>query len=190
MPKRFALPRPAHALGTAFALVLGLGVPATGAHANAGAPMDPAEIDRAVMQFTGAPIGQPGGARLPVDRRMRLNPCGMPLQLEWYGKTRESVQVLCPDAGWRIYVAVAQVAQASRPGQAGGGADTDEIVVSRGETVSIVVEGGGFSLSRQAVAMEEGSVGAWIKVRPTQDKKADPVRAQVVRPGQVAVRLR
>ena len=31
---------------------------------------------------------------------------------------------------------------------------------------------------------------SWIKVRPTQDKKADPVRAQVVRPGQVAVRLR
>jgi len=27
-------------------------------------------------------------------------------------------------------------------------------------------------------------------VRPTQDKRADPVRAQVVRPGQVAVSLR
>ena len=146
-------------------------------------PMDPAEIDRAVMQFTGAAIGQPGGARLAVDRRMRLNACGAPLQLEWYGSNRDSVQVRCPDAGWRIYVAVAQLPQAGEPG---GG----EIVISRGETVSIIVEGGGFSLSRQAVAMEEGAVGSWIKVRPTQDKKADPVRAQVVRPGQVAVRLR
>lgn len=150
---------------------------------SANAPMDPGEIDRAVMQFTGAPIGQPGGARMPVDRRMRLNACGAPLQLEWYGNGRESVQVRCPDAGWRIYVAVAQAQQV---GQQGGG----QIVVSRGETVSIVVEGGGFSLSRQAVAMEEGAIGSWIKVQPTQDKKADPLRAQVMRPGQVAVRLR
>lgn len=156
------------------------------APASANAPMDATEIDRAVMQFTGAGIGQPGGARLPVDRRMRLNPCGVPLQLEWYGKARESVQVQCPDAGWRIYVAVAQVQQQSQPGQS----EADQIVVSKGETVSIVVEGGGFSLSRQAVAMEEGAVGSWIQVRPAQGKKADPVRAQVVRPGQVAVRIR
>lgn len=150
--------------------------------ANAAAPMDPAAIDRAVMEFTGAAIGQPGGARLPVDRRMRLNACGVPLQLEWYGKNRDSVQVQCPDAGWRIFVAVAQVPQAEEPG-------TGEIVVSRGETVAIVVEGGGFSLTRQAVALEEGAIGSWIKVRPAQDRKAEPVRAQVVRPGQVTVRL-
>lgn len=150
--------------------------------ANAVAPMDPAAIDRAVMEFTGAAIGQPGGARLPVDRRMRLNACGVPLQLEWYGKNRDSVQVQCPDAGWRIFVAVAQVPQAEEPG-------TGEIVVSRGETVAIVVEGGGFSLTRQAVALEEGAIGSWIKVRPAQDRKAEPVRAQVVRPGQVTVRL-
>ncbi|GAB5348424.1 flagella basal body P-ring formation protein FlgA [Alteriqipengyuania sp. 357] len=167
-------------------LALGLGALAAPANANAGAPMDPAEIDRAVMQFTGAPIGHPGGARLPVDRRMRLNPCGVPLQLEWYGKHRDSVQVLCPDAGWRIYVAVAQAPQPAEQAEPG----TGEIVVSRGETVSIIVAGGGFSLSRQAVALEEGAIGSWIKVRPTQDRKADPVSAQVVRPGQVAVSLR
>ena len=46
------------------------------------------------------------------------------------------------------------------------------------------------SAKGKAVALEEGAIGSWIKVRPTQDKKADPVRAQVVRPGQVAVRLR
>lgn len=153
--------------------------------AIANAPMDAGEIDRAVMEFTGAGIGQPGGARLPVDRRMRLNACGAPLQLEWYGANRDSVQVHCPDAGWRIYVAVAQNGNGGQFGQGGG-----EVVVSRGETVAIVIEGGGFSLSRQAVALEEGRIGAWIKVRPAQDSKAEPVRAQVVRPGQVAVRLR
>ena len=158
------------------------GLFAVAAPATANGPMDPAAIDHAVMEFTGAGIGQPGGARLPVDRRMRLNACGMPLQIDWYGKNRDSVQVHCPDAGWRIYVAIAQVPQADEPG-------TGQIVVSRGETVAIVVEGGGFSLSRQAVALEEGAIGSWIKVQPAQDKKAEPVRAQVVRPGQVAVRL-
>lgn len=151
--------------------------------AFANAPMDPSEIDRAVMQFTGASIGQPGGARTPVDRRMRLNACGAALQLDWYGNARESVQVRCPDAGWRIYVAVAQAQQVGQPGG-------EQMVVSRGETVSILIQGGGFSLSRQAVAMEEGAIGSWIKVRPMQDKKADPVRAQVMRPGQVAVIMR
>ena len=166
-------------------ILIASGLIGLAAPANANTPMDPAEIDRAVMEFTGAPIGQPGGARLAVDRRMRLNACGEPLQLEWYGRNRDSVQVRCPDAGWRIYVAVAQ-SQTAQAGEPGGG----EIVVRRGETVSIIVEGGGFSLSRQAVAMEEGAIGSWIQVRPAQDKKADPVRAQVVRPGQVAVRLR
>lgn len=164
-----------------------LAATAAASPAIASGPMDPATIDRAVMEFTGAGIGQPGGARLPVDRRMRLNACGTPLQLEWFGKNRDSVQVLCPDAGWRIYVAVSQGAQqAALADQPGSG----EIVVSRGETVAIVVEGGGFSLSRQAVALEEGAIGSWIKVRPAQDRKAEPLRAQVVRPGQVAVRLR
>ena len=164
-------------------IALAAGIFAVAAPAAANRPMDPAAIDRAVMEFTGAGVGQPGGARLPVDRRMRLNACGTPLQLTWYGSNRDSVQVLCPDAGWRIYVAVAQTRQAIE-------AEEQQVVVSRGETVAIIVEGGGFSLSRQAVAMEEGVVGQWIRVRPAQDKRADPVRAQVVRPGQVAVRLR
>ncbi|NCP19831.1 MAG: flagellar protein [Erythrobacter sp.] len=166
--------------------LLAAAIPAIATPASANTPMDASAIDRAVMEFTGAGIGQPGGARLPVDRRMRLNACGVPLQLEWYGANRDSVQVHCPDAGWRIFVAVAQTQQAQQPGQPG----TGEVVISRGETVSIMVEGGGFSLSRQAVALEEGTIGAWIKVRPAQDRKADPVRAQVVRPGQVAVRIR
>ena len=53
------------------------------------------------------------------------------------GRNRDSVQVRCPDAGWRIYVAVAQ-SQTPQAGEPGGG----EIVVKKGETVSIIVEGG------------------------------------------------
>ena len=63
-------------------------------------------IDRAVVDFTGSQIGQPGGARLPVDRRLKLTPCRTPLELSWFGRDQRSVQVACPTAGWKIYVAV------------------------------------------------------------------------------------
>ncbi|MFX5914908.1 hypothetical protein ABTE45_19000, partial [Acinetobacter baumannii] len=42
---------------------------------------DPAAIDSAVAAFTGQPIGVPGGAATPVDRRLRLSPCAAPLAL-------------------------------------------------------------------------------------------------------------
>ena len=72
-----------------------------------GGDMDLSIIDRAVADYTGSEIGQPGGARLPVDRRMRLSPCNSPLDLSWFGRDHRSIQVACPTAGWRIYVAVA-----------------------------------------------------------------------------------
>ena len=37
---------------------------------------DPALIDSAVAQFTGAAIGSPGGARVAADRRLQLATCG------------------------------------------------------------------------------------------------------------------
>lgn len=42
---------------------------------------DPGEIDRAVAEFTGVPIGEVGGARVPADRRLRLAACHGPLDL-------------------------------------------------------------------------------------------------------------
>ena len=54
----------------AILLALGLAAPAL---AQATADLD--AVDRAVAQFTGAPLGQPGGAAMPTDRRLRLAPC-------------------------------------------------------------------------------------------------------------------
>jgi len=140
---------------------------------------DPAAIDRAVAQFTGAEIGTPGGARLPVDRRLRLAPCAAGIALEWYGRGRDTVLVRCPDqGGWRIFVPLG--AGASQQ----GGAD----VVSRGDMVTIAVRGSGFTLSRQGEALEAGSVGEWIRVKPA-DKRSEPLRAQVMRPGVVGMEL-
>jgi flagella basal body P-ring formation protein FlgA len=143
-------------------------------HAAAGTATELARIDNAVSAFTGRPIGVPGGAAQPVDRRLRLAACSAPLALAWYGSAETSVLVSCPDAGgWRIFVPVVQ-ARHEEPAA---------IAVARGEGVTIVVAGDGFSVSQPGEAMDAGAVGAWIRVRT--NAKADPVRAKVMRPGLV-----
>ncbi|WP_225205667.1 flagella basal body P-ring formation protein FlgA [Novosphingobium huizhouense] len=153
------------------ALLAGASLPAR--PARAGGFTDPVEIDRAVAAFTGAPIGVPGGAQLPVDRRLRLVQCTAPLALSWRNGGHDSVVVQCPEAGgWRIFVAVAQQQQA----------DTTP-AVARGDAVTIAATGDGFSVSQPGEALDAGAVGAWIRVRT--NAKADPMRAQIVRPGLV-----
>jgi flagella basal body P-ring formation protein FlgA len=142
--------------------------------AAAVAATDLAMIDNAVAAFTGQPIGVPGGAAQPVDRRLRLASCSAPLALTWYGSAQTSVLVSCPDAGsWRIFV---PVVQARRDAPA-------VIAVAKGEGVTISVAGEGFTVSQPVEAMDAGAVGAWIRVRT--NAKADPVRARIVRPGLV-----
>lgn len=140
------------------------------------APTDPGALDFAVAQFTGVPLGQPGGAAQPVDRRLRLAACANPLSLGWYAGRRDTVLVQCPDiGGWRLFVPVLQVA-----------AKGDAVL--RGEAVTIAVGGPGFSVSQPGEAMENGAVGTWIRVKTTT-AGAQPLRARIVRPGLVRVDL-
>jgi flagella basal body P-ring formation protein FlgA len=138
-------------------------------------------IDREVAGFTGAQIGQNGGAATPVDRRLRLKPCASPLSLSWRTQMHESVVVQCGDAGsWRLFVPVKQ------GGQALGGAPA----INRGDAISIAVSGEGFTVAQPGEAMESGAVGSWIRVRPVTAKTgAEPMRAQVLRPGLVSLPL-
>jgi flagellar basal body P-ring formation protein FlgA len=153
---------------------LGAAVPALAAGFH-----DLASIDREVARFTGAPQGTEGGARLPVDRRLKLTLCPMPLALEWYGSANRTVLVRCPVAGgWRLFV----------PVTAGQAAARAEPVIARGEAVSIAVQGSGFTVSRQGEALEGGAVGEWIRVRPAGDKR-NTIRARVIQPGRVGVDL-
>ena len=142
---------------------------------------DPAAIDREVAGFTGAAAGGVGGA-VPVDQRLRLAPCTAPLALTWRGDRHDTVLVQCPDAGgWHLFLAVRG---SSRP--ASGVA-----AVARGEQVTVAITGDGFTVSQSGEALESGVVGDWIRVSPVKDGKAasDPIRAQVVRPGLVAILL-
>ena len=133
---------------------------------------DPAAIDRAVAEFTGAAIGAVGGARAAADRRLRLARCDTPLTIAWHGATRSSVQVECagPQA-WRIFVA-------TRPAP---GPQATAPVINRGDPVSVLVRGRGFSVQQSGEAMESGGPGDWIAIRMAA--RADPIRARIERPG-------
>lgn len=136
----------------------------------------PAEIDSAVMAFTGAAVGQPGGARLPADPRLRLAACAAPLALDWHNPARTSIKVECPGpTPWRIYVAVAQTPSAQAPAAA----------IKRGDAVTITVRGRGFSVQQSGEAIEGGGIGDWIFVRTS--RQAEPLRARIERPGLVVI---
>lgn len=172
-PKLIALP--------AVALLAAMATPLA---AQAAAFVELPTIDREVATFTGASIGQPGGATLPVDRRLRLARCISPLALSWHTPRRETVLVQCPDAGgWRLFVPVNAVAVAAA-------AAAEAPAVTRGEVVTISVAGDGFSVSQSGEALEPGGVGSWIRVRPASQgstSKGEPIRAQVMRPGLVVI---
>jgi flagella basal body P-ring formation protein FlgA len=145
-------------------------------------------IDRQVAAFTGVSVGAPGGAAMPVDRRMRLRTCAAPLAVSWNGMRRDSIAVQCPEAGgWRIYVQVAGAGFAA--------AAAAQPAVTRGDSVTIAVTGDGFSVSQPGEALEGGPIGAWIRVRAVSAAPAsaaagrDTMRAQIVRPGMVAIPL-
>ena len=158
-------------------VIAGLIVGASPALAQATADLD--AVDRAVAQFTGVPLGQPGGAAMPIDRRLRLTPCRVPLALAWHGLRRESVEVQCPmPGGWRLYVPLAGAGPAAMQSDA----------ITRGDAVTVTVMGQGFAVSQNGEALESGPVGAWIKIR-TGGNGAPVLRARVLRPGAVGIDL-
>lgn len=140
---------------------------------------DLAEVDQAVARFTGAPLGAPGGAAAPVDRRLRLNPCRVPLALGWFGVRREAVQVSCPvPGGWRLFV----------PLTTGSEGAAASLAIAKGDAVTITVAGDGFAVAQPGEAIEGGPVGAWIRVRGT-GTQAPVLRGRVIRPGLVGIDL-
>jgi flagellar basal body P-ring formation protein FlgA len=56
-----------------------------------------------------------------------------------------------------------------------------EIIIKKGDPVQLVAGGRSFAVSRMMVADEDGAVGQMIRVR--EDRKSDPVIAQVMEIG-------
>jgi flagella basal body P-ring formation protein FlgA len=136
---------------------------------------EPAAIDQAVAQFTGAAAGTPGGARLATDQRLQLAACGGALAVSWHNPARTAVQVECPGPqSWRIFIAIAPTSAAPAAAKAAP-------AVKRGDALTIMVRGRGFSVQQPGEAMEAGAVGDWIFVRTS--RKSESLRARIERPG-------
>lgn len=156
-------------------LALPILLPLCSPEARANGLTQPAVIDRAVFEFTGATIGAPGGARMAADPRLQLAACAAPLTVSWHSPAKNAVRVECPGTGgWRIFVAINPLASAAT-------AAPPPPVVKRGDALSIMVRGRGFSVQQSGEAMESGAVGDWIFVRTA--RKAEPLRARIERPG-------
>lgn len=133
---------------------------------------DPRAIDRAVANLTGVNIGEVGGARQPADPRLRLKACFQPLSATWHGQSKSTVMVACPDpSGWRIFISTLPKPATARA----------ENVVKRGDPITVLVRGRGFTVQQSGEATENGAVGDWIGVRTV--RRGDPVRARIERPG-------
>ena len=155
----------------------------------AGAPafQDIAGLDRAVASFTGRPIGAEGGARTPVDARLRLAQCPT-VAMSWRTEAHDAVVVTCSGPDWRIFVPVVKsvVVGSAAPVRAAYVAPVKaEPVIRRGDPVVIEAGSNGFSIQREGIAMADAVPGARFLVR-VPDAKA-PVQAVAVAGGRATL---
>ena len=135
-------------------------------------------IDVAVTAFTGQTVGTEGGARAAVDPRLKLAACPLP-QLDWRSGYQDAVVVTCDTPKWRIYVPIKLPPQAVRPAVVAGAtapasvAIKAEPVIRRGDPVTVEVGAGGFSITREGVAMGDAPAGGRLMV------KVDPVKPPI-----------
>lgn len=146
------------------------------------------EIDILVAATMGAEVGQPGGAKTLVDRRLKLKAC--PVALEVTGPDMGAAAVRCPSLGWRIRVPLDLAAEpgqaiASRAAQQRTQAGLGQAAVKRGEPILLTVDRPMFSLSRVMIADKDGRVGEVIPVR--DEPKGKPIFVRIVEPGRATI---
>lgn len=152
-------------------------------------------IDSLVAMTVGANLGEPGGPAAPVDRRLKLAACPTTPTVE--GPVFGAAMVQCAALNWRIRVPLVAGGAAAASGPLPRTASTfnrsamaprnmpKETIVKRGDPVQLIAGNAAFSVSRTMIADEDGALGEAIRVR--EDKKSDPVIAQVVDAGMVRI---
>lgn len=138
---------------------------------------DTAGLDRQVAVHLNANVGDAGGARAPIDTKLRLKRC--PNAVGFSDTNNNAVMVSCPDLGWRIFVPVRR-GQARVTTQA---ARAEEYVVLRNQPLTLVVRRPNFSISYGVVAQKNGRVGDYIPVRSSRKSKV--LMARVSASGEV-----
>ena len=145
-------------------------------------------LEHRVSAALGAGIGEPGGPARPIDRRLRLAACPGPVSVE--APTLGAATVRCEQLGWRIRVPVVrddavQAAGESNWGASPAAARTSRAapVVRRGAPVARGGMSGNFTVTRQAVADQDGAPGDRIRVRT--EPRATPIIGQVMADGRI-----
>jgi flagellar basal body P-ring formation protein FlgA len=140
-----------------------------------------AALDALVGQFTGKPVGETGGARAPVDPRLKLAACPAP-QLDWRSPAHDAVIVRCLAPAWRIFVPVAAAPQprpvAAIPAPAVVRAAP---VIRRGDPITVEAGSPGFSITRDGIAASDAAAGARLLVKV--DDRKPPIQAVAIEPG-------
>ena len=134
---------------------------------------DTAGLDRAVASFTGHAIGEEGGARTAIDRRLKLAQCPT-VALSWHGLNHDAVTVTCSGPDWHVYVPVVMAAAPiATPAAAPiAVAAKAEIVIRRGDPVMVEATQAGFSISREAIAQGDAAAGQRFLAKADGDKTA------------------
>ena len=143
------------------------------------------ELEQIVVTTLGADVGQPGGPLAPIDRRMRLAACPTGIQID--PPMNNAVTVRCTTAGWRLRVPL-KASGGYMTQQQGGGQMMAQTApraadIRKGDPVQLVAEGDTFSISVDAVAMEDANIGGRVRVQTGQ--KGGTMFAQVVDIGRV-----
>lgn len=144
---------------------------------------DLAALDRAVADFTGSPSGRVGGARSAVDARLKLAQCPT-VSLAWRTPAQDAVVVRCSGPEWRIFVPVvmpASVQVAASGVAARGPAVAQASVIRRNDPVTIEAGSGGFSITREGIALGDAAPGARFLVKVEGGKS--PVQATALAAG-------
>ncbi|MEH3045754.1 flagella basal body P-ring formation protein FlgA [Sphingomonas adhaesiva] len=157
------------------------------AAAAAGSFQDTAALDRAVAAFTAQPIGMTGGARAPIDARLRLATCPT-VSLSWRTDAHDAVVVACAGPAWRVFVPVIAPPRTATPAAAtpmAMPAVAAPPVIRRGDAVMIEAGSDSFSITREGVAMGDAAPGARLMVKV--DDAPRPVQAVAVAQGRATL---
>ncbi|CAN5429339.1 hypothetical protein BH09PSE4_BH09PSE4_20130 [soil metagenome] len=150
---------------------------------------DTSALDRAVAGFTGHALGETGGARAPVDGRLRLAQCPT-VAMSWYGTARDAVVVTCTGPEWKIYVPVQArvpgIVTAAAPAPAAfAPAPRPIAVIKRGDPVTVEAGSEGFSITRDGIAMGDAPAGGRLLIK-VEDTRA-PIQAVAVESGRATL---
>ena len=150
--------------------------------ANKFQPLD--ELDGIIISQSGNAIGQPGGAILPIDRRLRLEKCH---HTPIFRRINDRMAALtCETPHWRIRVPLVAPLSESAPTTAttdyGDSTraenEPNTTAIKKGSRVEILVNDPNLRFTSSGTALESGSIGDVISVSAEPFNK--DVKARVI----------